>query len=550
MTALYSEPRENERDLTHYIRVFKRRRWAIIGTTLLVTAMTAVFSLQQAKVYQASAQVLINTQDLASTVTGRPTDPSLAGDPTRFTTTQAALARSLAVATAAVESAKLPEESAGRLLANSTVAPNPNADILVFTVNDPDATNAATLARAYAAAYSAHKFQLDTGSLQRARDELTSRMKTLRLEGEQSSALYRTLASSEQQLHTMQLLQTPSTVITHPTIGTQIKPTPRRDAILGFGFGLVLGVAVAFVLEALDKHIRAEDDVERALGLPLLGRLPQPSRRLRQQHRLAMLDDPMSTQADAVRSLAANIELSSPDNPPRMLVVTSGVKREGKSTTAANLAVALARAGRRVALIDLDLRQPSVASLFALRRLVGLTNVVMGQSRLDEALVPVELEGQGPEAAFGMTRNGGSALKGGLFVLPSGPLPANPGEFVGAKALVTSVLEPLRDGFDYVIIDTPPLSVGADAATVASRADSLLVVARLGVIDRATLADVTRQVGATTAHAIGFVLTGIESAGDYGYGSGPQIPAADGSSVFKPTVAEGDAAGSRQRALP
>lgn len=547
MNTLYAEP--HERDLTHYIRVFKRRKWAIIGTTLLVTVMTAVFSLQQGKVYQASAQVLLNTQDLASTVTGRPTDPTLAGDPTRFTTTQAALARGHAVAAAAVTNANVPGATSGGLLANSSVTPNPNADILIFTVNDPDPTDAATLARSYAAAYSAHKFQLDTGSLQKARDELKARMNTLRGQGEQSGALYRTLANSEQQLHTMQLLQSPSTVITHASIGAQVKPTPKRDAMLGLGFGLVLGVAVAFVLEALDKHIRVEDDVERALELPLLGRLPQPPRRLRQQHRLAMLDEPMSTQADAVRGLAANIELSNPDSPPRMLVVTSGVQREGKSTTAANLAVALSRAGRKVALVDLDLRRPAVASLFALRRLVGLTNVVMGQSSLEDALVPIELHD--PDSAIvGVNRNGAGALRGSLYVLPSGPLPANPGEFVGAKALVTSVLEPLREGFDFVIIDAPPLSVGADAATVASRVDSLLVVARLGVIDRASLAHVRRQLAASTAHAIGFVLTGVEGPSDYGYGYGPAANGGGPNSVFKPSFGRGDSAGQRQRALP
>jgi non-specific protein-tyrosine kinase len=155
--------------------------------------------------------------------------------------------------------------------------------------------------------------------------------------------------------------------------------------------------------------------------------------------------------------------------------------------------------------------------LFDVRELAGLTNVVMRQSTLDEALVPIRLLGSEPATSVSVA---GSSRPGRLSVLPSGPLPANPGEFVAAEALVTRVLEPLQKRFDYVIVDAPPMCVGGDATILSGKVDSLVVVARLGVIDRPALADLGRQLSAIPKPAIGFVVTGVDTPGGaYGYGA-------------------------------
>jgi succinoglycan biosynthesis transport protein ExoP len=501
-------------NLSHYLRVLRRRKWVIIGTTVLVTALTLAFSLREAKVYQSTAQVLVNRQDLAASITGTQ-NPSLNEDPARYSATQAALARSQAVAKLAVKTARVPNRSSGSLLENSSVTPNPNADLLVFTVSDANPVSATILANAYAEAYAETKLKLDSAALQKARDELNARISALRSTNGQGTALYRSLVSNEQELHTMQLLQSKGNVLAATGLGAQIKPTPRRDALLGFGFGLILGVAAAFLLEALDTKVRAESEIERELGLPLLARLPEPARRLR-GNKLTMIAEPSSVAADAVRRLATNIELSNPDHPSQMLMVTSAVQREGKSTTAANLGVALARSGRSVVLVDLDLRQPSLASLFDVRRFTGLTNVVMSQATLDNALVPIQLSGQEPAGPVSLS--GSSTASGLLYVLPTGPLPANPGEFVAAKAVVTRVLKPLRERFDYVIVDTPPIGVGGDAVTISGTVDSLILVTKLGLVDRAALTDLQRQLSTIPTPALGFVLTGVDAMGAYDYG--------------------------------
>jgi succinoglycan biosynthesis transport protein ExoP len=506
----YPEEDLSQRDLRHYLHVLRRRVWVVAGMTILVTLLALIFSVQENNVYRASAQVLLNRQNLPAAVTGRTVDPTHSEDPARVAMTQAGLARSSAVAIRAVTAARVAGVSSQSLLSSSSVTPNPNADILVFSVDNGNSRNAARLAAAYARAYSDYKLQVDTNSLQGARNELNVRLAKLRARGDHTSVLYRDIVSSEQQLHTMQLLQSHDSVLSSQSTGSQIKPTPKRDTLLGFGFGLLLGCGAAFLLEALDKRVRTEEEVERELGLPLLARVPEPPRRLRH---LTMLDAPTSAQADAVRRLATNVEFSSPDRPLQTLMITSAVQREGKSTTAANLAVALARAGKRVVLIDLDLRQPSLASLFNVTVPTGLTNVIVGKAPVDEALVQIPLPGLEPSA------NGGPQLLGGsLNVMPTGMLPANPGEFVKANALQERVLEPLRKRFEYIILDAPPMCIGGDAVTLSANADALVVVTRLGVVDRAALRDLKRQLATSPTPAIGFVLTGVEAADGYGYG--------------------------------
>ena len=512
----HSDEDLSQRDLRHYLNVLRRHARVIAGMTILVTLLALIFSLLQSNVYRASAQVLLNRQNLPAALTGRSVDATSSEDPARVAMTQAALARSPAVAGRAVKAARVAGASSQGLLSSSSVTPNPSADILVFSVDSGNSRDAAKLANAYAGAYRSYKLQLDTNALQRARNELNARLAKLRAQGDHSSVLYRTIVSSEQQLHTMQLLQSEDSVLSSQSAGNQIKPTPKRNALLGFGFGLLLGCGAAFLFEALDKRVRSEDEVEREIGLPLLARVPEPPRGLRH---LTMLAAPTSAQADAVRRLAANVEFASPDRPLQTLMVTSAVQREGKSTTAANLAVALARAGKLVVLIDLDLRQPSVASLFHVRVPTGLTNVIVGKASVDDALVQIPLPQLEPSA------NGGPQLLGGsLSVMPTGILPANPGEFVKANALHARMLEPLRKRFDYIIIDAPPMCIGGDALTLSASADSLILVARLGVIDRAALTDLKRQLATSPTPAMGFVLTGVEAADGYGYGYGRYAP--------------------------
>jgi tyrosine-protein kinase len=465
-------------------------------------------SLREEKVYQAKSQVLLNRQDLAGAATGTP-NPALTEDPVRIAANAASLARSSAVAALAIKAAHVDGRTPTGLLQESSVTPDPTADVLDFSVQDRSPAAAARLVSAYATAFVTYQLRVQTGTLFLARHQIKQRLAGLA----KNTPAYDKLVQSDQQLHTMQLLQSRSTVLSHPNTGVQVKPRPTRNGLLGLGFGILIGLGLAFAADALDRRVRTVEEAEEQLGLPLLARTPPPPRRSR--NGIAMFDDPDSPYAEALRRLATNIVFSNPDRTARTLLFTSALQQEGKSTTVANLSVALAAAGNRVVLVDLDLRRPSLASLFGVHRLSGLTDVTIGRKRLEDALFPVGLADlEIPASDFDASE---PSSHGSLHLLPTGPLPLGPGEFVASDALAERVLAPLREEFDYVLIDSPPASVVGDAIRLAARADGIVAVTRLGFATRTALNDLQRQLAAAPAPSLGVVVTGVRVPGIDGY---------------------------------
>lgn len=454
--------------------------------------------------------MLLSRQDIAGAITGTQ-NPSFTEDPARYAATQASLARSGAVAALAIRKAHISGRTASGLLQESSVTPDATADVLDFSVQDRDPAVAARLVNAYAAAFVAYQLRVQTNALSLARDQLEQQLSQLAKLGHKNSAAYHRLADSEQQLHTMQLLQSQDTVLSHPRAGVQVKPRPSRDGLLGLGFGILIGLGLAFAAEALDRQVRTVEEVEEALGLPLLARIPRPPRRARGG--IAMVEDPDSAFAEAFRRLATSIVFWNPDRSARTLLFTSALQQEGKSTTLANLGVALAALGNRVVLVDLDLRRPALASLFDARRLTGLTDVAVGRTPLAGSLFPLELPGL--EGSGQSLREWDSPSQGSLHLLPTGPLPLGPGEFVASDALAERVLEPLREQFDYVLVDSPPVCVVGDALRLAARADAIVAVTRFGLASRTSLNDLQRQLAVAPTPTLGVVVAGVRvPAGD------------------------------------
>jgi len=297
-----------------------------------------------------------------------------------------------------------------------------------------------------------------------------------------------------------------------------ISPRPVRSLALGVLAGLVFGVMAAFAREALDTRIRSKADVQAAAGnLPVLGIIPQfrkdgatrgnRLRRIRTPELTGPIAfaDPRSPAAEAFRALRTSVMFSGIKGPPRLLVVTSAMPGDGKSTTSANLAVTTARQGGSTVLIDADMRRGTLHHTFDIPQEPGLTHVLLGMCTLDEAVATVELED-------GFV----------LHVLPTGVLPPNPSELLMSDQM-SALLEEVRNRYQTVILDAPPLNLVTDAAILAKKADSTLLVTRTGVTDKRDLQHAAAQLTQVHAAVSGVVLNGVDvegSASYYGYHSG------------------------------
>jgi len=220
--------------------------------------------------------------------------------------------------------------------------------------------------------------------------------------------------------------------------------------------------------------------------------------------------------------LRTNLDFATLGHEAKVLMVTSAVQQEGKSTTIANLAVALARAGKRVVLVDLDLRKPFVDKFFRLDG-PGVTQVALGHVSLDQAVATfVMMDPRAASTNGNGNGNGNGRGKGHsvlLEVLPSGPIPPDPGEFVGTAAL-TEILEELRERADIVLIDAPPALHVGDAMTLSTKVDGIIVVTRMKTVRRQMLAELSRLLHGSPTPALGYIVTGADEEEGYGYGYG------------------------------
>jgi capsular exopolysaccharide synthesis family protein len=240
--------------------------------------------------------------------------------------------------------------------------------------------------------------------------------------------------------------------------------------------GILASSAIIYLLEARDKSIKTVDEAKELLGLTLLGVIPslrksKKSTRGNQEsdlstHQLIVRDIPRSPISEAFRMLRANLKFTSADKELKVIVVTSSVPKEGKSTVAANLAIAMAQRERRVLLVDGDLHRPVQHHIWDLPNSPGLSNVIVGQAEIWTAIVQV---------------------MDNLDVLTSGVVPPSPGSLLDSKRMA-GLMESFAANYDFVIIDAPSLTVAADAATLGQMADGVLLVVRPGVVDSANAA--------------------------------------------------------------
>jgi polysaccharide biosynthesis transport protein len=499
-------------NLLTYLGVLSRRKWVMLPAIVLVPLLSVALTMRQAPLYEATAELFLDRENLAASLGGVLGSTS-ASDAERFGKTEERRARFPEVARRTLAAVGIRDSGPHELLGASRVTSAPDADILYFAVHNRDPGFARRLATAYAKQFVAFRNEVNSSRIERASKRIDRRLAALRATGNESSSLYRDLRAKKDQLQELDALQTSNASFVRPAdSAVQIAPrSPTRMAALGLGLGIALAIALAFLADALDTRVRSEDEIEDSLGgLPLLGRIPEPSRELPASD-VAMLTHPGSPYAESIRMLRVRLGLATMGPRRPLIMVTSASAREGKSTTVANLAVALAQAGQRVVLCDLDARRAIIHKLFHLPEQPGLTDVVAGDVGLENSLKAVAIP---PKPYWGRSDSQNGDGAGALEVLTLGRIPPDPGEFIGSQG-VFEVLETLRDRADIVLVDTPAMLAVGDAMTIAGIVDSVLVVVRQGVVRRSTLRELGRVLASSLASPLGFVATGSAVADRY-----------------------------------
>ena len=292
-----------------------------------------------------------------------------------------------------------------------------------------------------------------------------------------------------------------------------ISPNVHRSLVLGFLLALGLGVGLALVRETFDSTVRSMEEVRAVSTLPALGTIPLQlvtDERFRKRRltispdgeRSGMLalvtyERPKSEAAEAYRALRTSILLSSFGAPPKVILVTSAMPREGKTTISANSALVLAQRGSRVLLVDADLRRPGVEKLFGVRAHGGLSTLISGSSNVEDVILP-------------------SSEVPNLWILPAGPIPPQPTELLGSTVMKDYITR-WRNEFDHIIIDTPPCLSVTDAVLLSPEADRVILVARSGQTTRPALRRACDLLLQVNARVMGIVLNALNLHSVEGY---------------------------------
>jgi capsular exopolysaccharide synthesis family protein len=549
---MQTHPATEQSALREYLAVIRSRLWIIVVAVLATTTASLLLTVRQAPVYEASADVLLQPKISEQAFGGR-AGTGLTASANADTEIQVMQSGSvLDLVTRAlgysptVTIAKLGTTSVARITASSGTAASATLDANTYASTYAESRRQGTIDDLLAAStqLQAKLADLDQelADANQPLDSLdaeiasTSDPKTRATLQTQRAAVVSQLngkttsiesrrATYADQLDQLQVA-TNLTVTGGAQVVSQavepsapVSPKPLRNGAIALGAGLILGLGLAFLFDHLDDRIRGKSDVERASGgLTVVGLIPAvPGWRDRTYAELITIDLPNSASAEAYRSLRTSLQFLGIERETKVVQITSSTSGEGKTTTVANLAVALADAGKRVIVVDCDLRRPRLHTFFGLDHELGITSVLLGDTALADAVRPAPGENR-------------------LAVLSSGPVPPNPSELLALRRF-SELIDAFKAESDYVLIDSPPVLPVADARVISAVADVTFLVV---TAERTSVGDVERSVEIlrqVDAPLIGTILNAIPNTRrlgyrygyDYYYGYGARNSKSDGS---------------------
>ena len=281
--------------------------------------------------------------------------------------------------------------------------------------------------------------------------------------------------------------------------GSPIRPQPLTTTLLGGSIGLMLAAGIVFLSEYLDDTLKVPEDVERVLGIPLIGYIAEMEANKTAGEAVYVSKQSRSPVSEAFRSLRTNLEFAAVDNPLRIILVTSADSGDGKTTIATNLAAIFAQAGKRVMLLDCDLRRPRVHRFLGIQNRVGMTDLFRDSLDVDA-----------------VTQQWVNSNSMSISVITSGSLPPNPSELLGSKKM-DHILAEIASRADVVVIDSPP-SMVSDVQVLAAKVDGILLVVQPGKTHAGTARATREQFERASARVIGVVFNRIPRNRGYYYG--------------------------------
>lgn len=490
--------------LTASFATLRRNKWLILATIIMLVGFSLFLSYRKVPVYAATTRVLVQ---------------ATSANPSAYFTinldTERGLAESAAVAQV-VSDGTGGVHSVQELLASVSVRVEPSTEILAITYTSPVPKDAAILADGFGRSYlefrragALAQFQQQTGDLRTRVAELNSQRQGVlhRLSQTKDPVKQQTIQGEYQTLQTrigilqeqIATLGTPESlaksggdIVQRATVPTApSSPNHMQDGLLALIAGAILGSGIALARERFDQRLHGSEDLERRLGAPVLATIPHIADwKTRDDAELIMLSEPTSPTAEAYRALRTNLQFIGRRDSARVIAITSPFMGEGKTTTVANLAVALAQSGKRVIAISCDLRRPRLHRFFNCSNEVGLTDILTdGVGIEDAAQRPAGIEG--------------------VRLLASGPIPINPAELLDSEAMGRLLTE-VREAGDFVLLDLPPLLAVADGLVLGPHADGVLVVVDAAATSRGAAEAVRIQMEQVGGHILGGIFNNFD----------------------------------------
>jgi len=459
-------------DFSTFVAVVRRRAKLIAGIAVAAALLAFGVSSLMPDRYDASSNVLFGPPETPPQIDPDAPLPDVSIEPERQAATNLALA-SLPVVAFRVKERTDSSQSPKELRESVTIEPQGQADLAKITAEAATAREAARIANTFAVEIVALRREKAQDQIQEVIDAIEGELAA------QSTTFGSELETRVEQLKIQKRLEAGDAEVvelaTPPT--SPSSPTPLRNAIIGAVLGMILGVVVALLMRRLDRRVNDEDEVVEIVDAPVIGRIPGITDK-GWKHHLAV---------EAFQLLRANLQLASTTAEARTFAITSSLPEEGKSTVALRLAHAFGLSGATVILVDCDLRRPTLDASLDVNGDTGVTTALSAGARAESLLRDTSMEG--------------------VRLLPAGPLTMMPGSLVtGGDHDFAKLLRELATLADYVLVDTSPVTIGADASIIASKVDGTLMTVDMASVDRKLLTAAVTQLRNAEANIVGAVM--------------------------------------------